>query len=81
MMTKARLAGVSGGSIFQRVVFWIVQRALGQVPQPLQIAALNAKIFGGHVRMERAQQGARTVPVRLKFLAQARVASLTGCPF
>ena len=80
-MTTARLAGVSGGAIFQRVVFWFVQRALGQVPQPLRIAALNAKIFRGHARMEQAQQAARTVPFRLKLLAQARIASLAGCPF
>ena len=47
-MTTARLAGVSGGSIFLRAVFWMVRRAIGQVPQPLRIAALNKKIFGGH---------------------------------
>ena len=80
-MTTARLAGVSGGSIFLRAVFWMVRRAIGQVPQPLRIAALNMKVFGGHVCMEQAQQAARAVPLRLKVLASARVASLTGCPF
>ncbi len=33
------------------------------------------------VSMEQAQQAARTVPFRLKLLAQARIASLAGGPF
>lgn len=77
----ARLAGVTGGSIFQRVVFAFVRRALGQVPEPLRIAAHSRRIFSGHVKMEQAQQGARSIPSGLKILAQARVASLSGCPF
>lgn len=77
----ARLAGVQGGSIFQRIVFAFVRRALGQVPEPLRIAAHSAKVFNGHARMEQAQQGAQAVPAGLKSLAQARIASLTGCPF
>lgn len=77
----ARLAGVKGGSIFQRVVFAVVRRALGQVPEPLRLAAHSAKVFSGLARMEQAQQGAQSVPAGLKALAQARIASLTGCPF
>lgn len=77
----ARLAGVAGGSLFQRAVFAFVRRAIGQVPEPLRVVAWSRKIFGGQARMEQAQQAARSVPRALKTLGQARVASLIGCPF
>lgn len=77
----ARIAGVQRGSLFQRIVFAFVRRAIGQVPEPLRIAAHSAAVFKGHAKMEQSQQAARALPAAIKILAQARVASLVGCPF
>ena len=78
----ARLEGVQRPGIsFAAVLFAYVKRKLGRVPQPMRINALNPTILRGYSFMESAQQSARTVPKRLKVLAQIRVATRIGCPF
>lgn len=80
-MKNARVPGVSGGSLYTRLIFFLGKRALGQVPAPWRIAALAKKIFSAQIGMERAQLGAKTVPAGLKSLALGRAGSLVGCPF
>jgi hypothetical protein len=51
------------------------------VPSGLRVRALDSKLFRHIVRMDlyAASQGA--VPMRLKELAQLKVAMMVGCPF
>lgn len=67
--------------LITRIIFWLAKRRLGRVPSGLRVRALDSKLFRHIVRMDlyAASQGA--VPMRLKELAQLKVAMMVGCPF
>ncbi len=78
----ARLDGVQRpGLSFAAVIFALVKRKLGRVPQPMRITALNPAVLRGYALMESAQESASSAPKHLKVLAQIRVATRVGCPF
>jgi hypothetical protein len=51
--------------LLTRIIFWLTKRRLGRVPLGMRVRAVS--------------QGA--IPVRLKELAQLKVAMMVGCPF
>jgi hypothetical protein len=67
--------------LLTRIIFWLAKRRLGRVPLGLRVRALDSKLFRHIVRMDlyAASQGA--IPMRLKELAQLKVAMMVGCPF
>ena len=83
----ARIHGASsdqGGPIrrlFVGLVYTLTRRRLGRVIMPVQVTAHHPKIFWGYVQMEQSQAGSKLIDLKLKGLAQLRVATLVGCPF
>ena len=83
----ARISGATpnqGGllrRLFVRVVYALTKRKLGKVVLPVQVLAHHPKILWGYGQMEQSLIGSTLVDLRLKELAQLRVATLVGCPF
>jgi hypothetical protein len=83
----ARIHGASsdqGGPIrrlFVGLVYTLTRRRLGRVIMPVQVTAHHPKIFWGYVQMEQSQAGSKLIDLKLKGLAELRVATLVGCPF
>ena len=67
--------------LFVGLVYWLTRRRLGRVIMPVQVTAHHGKIFWGYLQMEQSQMSSKLVDVKLKGLAQLRVATLVGCPF
>jgi len=77
----ARIRGAEPRGWYTRLIYRLVRKMLGRVPEPVRIAAHNKHVFRGHVAMERAGQKARSLPEELKSLVSLRVATRVGCPF
>ena len=82
-MPLPRVAGVPepARNPFHRLVFWFVRRRLGRTVAPLRGWARSAAVLGSMVALELGMERARRVPVRLRMLAELRVAALVGCRF
>lgn len=78
-----RIEGVpdSKASLFVRFAYWFSQRRLGKVADPLKIMGHHSWVSFGYGMFELAGERARLVELRLKELAQLKVATLIGCPF
>ncbi|MGH9843134.1 MAG: hypothetical protein ACREEM_30720 [Blastocatellia bacterium] len=68
-------------SLLVRLACWFSQRRLGKVPDPLRIMGHHAQVSFGYGMFEMAGERSRLVKLRLKELAQIKVATLVGCPF
>jgi hypothetical protein len=83
----ARIAGAprNQGGVFRRafvsLIYSLVKRRLGRVIMPIQVTAHHAGIFWGYLQMEQSQASAKLIDLKLKGLAELRVATLVGCPF
>jgi hypothetical protein len=83
----ARISGSSSkqGGPFRRIfvglVYALTKRRLGRVIMPIQVTAHHSKIFWGYTQMEQTQMSSHLVDLKLKGLAELRVATLVGCPF
>jgi Carboxymuconolactone decarboxylase family len=64
-----------------RVIFWLAKRRLGRVPLSARIQARDPKLLEAAARMSMHIARPGTVPLKLKELAQLKVAALVGCPF
>ena len=71
----------SNASLFVRLAYWFSQRRLGKVPDPLKITGHHSWLSFGYGIFEFAAERAQLVELRLKELAQIKVATLIGCPF
>ena len=67
--------------LLTRILFWFAKRALGHVPLGMRVRALDPKYLRRAARMDLYSAARGTVPVRLKELAQLKVALMVGCPF
>lgn len=67
--------------LFVSLVYYLTRRRLGRVIMPIQVTAHHQKLFWGYLQMEQSQMGAKLVDLKLKGLAELRVATLVGCPF
>jgi hypothetical protein len=78
-----RAAGVQNreAGLRARVIFWLTKRRLGRVPLSARIQARDPKLLAAAawMSMHIARQGA--VSLKLKELAQVKVAAMVGCPF
>lgn len=72
----ARQAG-----LLTRIVYRMARKRVGQVPEPLAVAARHASVFRATVGYEFWLEKAKLVDARLKCLASLRAAGLIGCPF
>ena len=61
--------------------FWLTKRRIGRVPLGLRVRARDPKLFRQIVRMDLYAVSQGAIPVRLKELAQLKVAMMVGCPF
>jgi hypothetical protein len=66
---------------FGRLVRWAAAKRLGKVPEPVEITAANNSVLFGVTMMELAQERARSLPLKLKMLADLRAATRIGCPW
>lgn len=75
-ITPPRRAG-----LLARFISQAAKRRLGQVPEPVTIRAHHNWISFGAAMYEFANENARQVEAKLKFLAQIKAATMIGCPF
>lgn len=84
-----RMAGidVNKAGLFTRIVYAIVKRKIGKLTgraeliEPITIMAHHPRVLLGIGQMDSAQETAKSVSPRYKYLAQTRVARMVGCPF
>jgi hypothetical protein len=78
-----RTAGVQDqeAGIRIRVIFWMTKRRLGRVPLSARIQARDPKLLAAAARMSVHIARPGAVPLKLKELAQLKVAAMVGCPF
>lgn len=79
----SRSAGVQDkdASLKTRIIFWFAKRKIGNVPEGLRVRGLDPKYLNACVRMDLYAAGKGVVPMKLKELAQLKVAMMVGCPF
>lgn len=79
----ARIEGLSGkrAGRLAKLLYVAARRKLGQVPEPLRIAARSPALLVGLGAFETALGGAKQVEPRLKVLASLKVSTLVGCPW
>ena len=63
------------------LLFWFAKRALGRVPRGMRVRAFDPKYLRRAVRMDLYAASRGSVSMRLKELAQLKVALMVGCPF
>jgi hypothetical protein len=64
-----------------RVIFWLTKRRLGRVPLSARIQARDPKLLEAAARMSMHIARPGAVQLKLKELAQLKVAAMVGCPF
>jgi hypothetical protein len=64
-----------------KVIFWFVKRRLGRIPLGTRLRARDPKLLELSGRLDMHVFKALTVPLKLKELAQLKVAAMVGCPF
>jgi hypothetical protein len=67
--------------LLTRLLFWFAKRALGRIPRGMRIRAFDPKYLRRAVRMDLYAASRGSVSMRLKELAQLKVALMVGCPF
>jgi hypothetical protein len=64
-----------------RIIYWLVKRRLGRVPLGVRIRARDPKLLELTSKMDLHTASPGSVPLKLKELAQVKVAAMVGCPF
>lgn len=79
----SRFEGVQDNEagLLTRLLFWLAKRALGRVPRGMRVRAFDPKYLRRAVRMDLYAASRGSVSMRLKELAQLKVALMVGCPF
>ena len=79
----SRFEGVQDNQagLLTRLLFWFAKRALGRVPRGMRVRACDPKYLRRAVRMDLYAASRGSVSMRLKELAQLKVALMVGCPF
>lgn len=79
----ARIPGVPArqAGLLTRFVYRMARKRVGQVPEPLAVAANHGSVFRAYVGYEYWLEKARRVDARLKCLASLCAARQIGCPF
>jgi hypothetical protein len=77
----ARIAAPAKLGWFARLVRRAAAKQFGMVPEPLDVQAHHGTLLFGSAMMELAQNRARTLPLRIKALAELCAATRVGCPW
>jgi hypothetical protein len=79
----ARIDGIPAAraGLLVRLGYWMAQRMVGKLPEPMMVMAHHDWIFRAYGAYEYAFRKARRVEEKLKVLASIRAATLVGCPF
>jgi len=79
----SRFEGVQDNEagLLTRLLFWFAKRALGHVPRGMRVRALDPKYLRRAVRIDLYAASRGSVSMRLKELAQLKVALMVGCSF
>jgi hypothetical protein len=79
----ARGVGVADGdlSLKSRFIFHLIRRRLGRISLGPRLRAHHPKLLEYSSRMDQFMAASGLVPLKLKELAQVKVAALVGCPF
>ena len=79
----ARIPGVEKAKAgwWTRIVYGMVRKRLGKVPEPLEIAAHHPWMFRGVGAFEYMLAHAKLVDAKLTALAGLKASSLVGCPW
>lgn len=82
-MGMNRAVGVQNheAGVRSRIILWLTKRRLGRVPVSARIQARDPKLLEAAARMSMHIARPGAVPLKLKELAQLKVAALVGCPF
>ena len=77
-----RAVGVQNreAGVRSRIIFWLAKRRLGRVQLSARIQARDPKLLQAAARMSMHIARPGAVPLRLKELAQVKVAAMVGCP-
>ena len=63
-----------------RIIYWLVKRRRGRIHLAMRVRAFDPKLLGLAVRMDAHTASEGLVPLKLKELAQLKVAAMVGCP-
>jgi hypothetical protein len=79
----ARIAGVppERAGFLVRLAYRMAKKRVGEIPEPLTLAAHHPWILRAYGAYEFALERARRVEPKLKALAGLKAAALVGCPF
>lgn len=79
----ARIEGVPSDTRnpLLRLVFSTIRRRFGRDVEPLRGCARNGAVLAGMIGLELGMDRARWLDIRIKQLAELRVAALVGCRF
>ena len=79
----ARIEGVpkKRAGLFTRIVYWMSERMMKRLPEPVTVSAHNTQIFRAIVGYEYFLAKASKVEPSLKALAGVKAATMVGCPF
>lgn len=77
-----RAVGVQNreAGVRSRIIFWLAKRRLGRVPLSARIQARDPKLLEAAARMSMHIARPGAVSLKLKELAQVKVAAMVGCP-
>jgi hypothetical protein len=64
-----------------RLIYWLMKRRLGQVPEGTKILAYDPRLLRQYTRMNIYSESEGALPKRLRRLAMLKTAMLVGCPF
>lgn len=67
--------------LWTKVIFRRVKRRVGRIPLPSRIHARDPKLLLLNSEMSRHLASPGKVPIKLKELAQLKIAAMVGCPF
>jgi hypothetical protein len=80
-MTRIDRVSDAAASPAAKEAFERVERALGNVPDPLRVTAHSDAILQAYMGFERFLARAGRVDAKLKSLVNLKTAALIGCPF
>lgn len=82
-MAEPRITGLPANrvGVVTRVIYWLVERAVGKVTEPVAVMAHNYEVLRAYAGFEQWARKAKRVDGALKALASIKAATLVGCPF
>lgn len=79
----SRITGVpaEGAGLRVRFIYWLLRRRFGRISSGAKIRAHDPQLLQLAMRMDGYVASPGSVSVKLKELAQIKVAMVVGCPF